>query len=443
MPTNINGLNATPQTIKADAPGLKNVLDRASTSDVANVIASLANSGNVAVLTKLAQQPGASPILKELVDLLTGSPLLSSPRQSSNKELGSVFSKLQNDIYSNNRTGVSKGFVARFESVELSQDQKSITLTPHGAGGGNNGGLESLVVSSTAGGVFNYELQGRYSFRWGKMEQRSLRDIVNNGAVVDKQDAFKKLGNVNLDFETSVLALETDDPDDPVMYLAALPRQPGDETVKMAIICKGCKVDTVDERGNFIGGPGGLEKPVVYFYPEQRTSIEVKVEVEGKFTAQYPKPCEGKDTWRFIAETDGKLYDPRSARNYSYLFWEADPTKPMAIELQKAHCIKGSEGQAFLENLAKAHAFNDAETTDFVSYWLGRVEAHPYCMIQVMEPSEYERYAKMTVTPTPDTVNRLFILVQGVAEIRPVGAPALPQLARKGFTVVEWGGAEV
>ena len=64
-------------------------------------------------------------------------------------------------------------------------------------------------------------------------------------------------------------------------------------------------------------------------------------------------------------------------------------------------------------------------------------------MIQVMEPSAYERYAKMTVTPTPDTVNRLFILVQGVAEIRPVGAPALPQLARKGFTVVEWGGAEI
>ena len=49
----------------------------------------------------------------------------------------------------------------------------------------------------------------------------------------------------------------------------------------------------------------------------------------------------------------------------------------------------------------------------------------------------------MTVTPTPDTLNRLFMVIQGVAEERTVGAPELPQKTREGFTVVEWGGGEL
>jgi hypothetical protein len=49
----------------------------------------------------------------------------------------------------------------------------------------------------------------------------------------------------------------------------------------------------------------------------------------------------------------------------------------------------------------------------------------------------------MRVEPRPDTVVRQFMIFRGSAAPVAVGAPELPQRTRRGFTVVEWGGAEL
>ncbi len=56
---------------------------------------------------------------------------------------------------------------------------------------------------------------------------------------------------------------------------------------------------------------------------------------------------------------------------------------------------------------------------------------------------KFAKYAALTVEPTPDTVIRLFMVFRGSDRPVRVGSPALPARERRGFTVVEWGGAEL
>ena len=49
----------------------------------------------------------------------------------------------------------------------------------------------------------------------------------------------------------------------------------------------------------------------------------------------------------------------------------------------------------------------------------------------------------MRVTPEPDAVIRLFMLFRRAEPGTRVGAPELAQQRRHGFTVVEWGGADL
>ena len=59
------------------------------------------------------------------------------------------------------------------------------------------------------------------------------------------------------------------------------------------------------------------------------------------------------------------------------------------------------------------------------------------------QTTAYTENAKLTVTPEPDTVIRVFMAykpLDGYVEIAP---QTLVAPERNGFTVVEWGGAEV
>ena len=304
-------------------------------------------------------------------------------------------------------------------------------------------GLESVSVD-TSNNTFRYSVPAPFEVKWGLFTTGvSIDELVKGAGANDVNGELALLSPAVRAGKTSALMIETNNPDDPVIYLVPVPRSPGDSKITMMMICTKVSVASLDPTtGDFLGG-GALEKPVVYFYPEQPTSLEVTVDVDGEFTAQYPRAVEGNNGWRFLAHPDGTLRDPVGNRAFPYLFWEAKPTTRPTINLEQAHCVARQDSEAFLEKVAAAYAFNDRERTDFISYWIARLERHPFCLVQLLSADAYDRYAKMTVSPTPDTVNRLFMVIKGVAETMPVGAPALPSLTRRGFTVVEWGGAEI
>lgn len=178
------------------------------------------------------------------------------------------------------------------------------------------------------------------------------------------------------------------------------------------------------------------EKPVIYLYPETETRVTVKLDLSGELTCTYPAYDGG---WVVTAAPDGTLTDEHG-QTYNYLYWEGEGTE--AYDFSKGFCVAGSDTAAFLEDALDRLGLTRREANEFLVYWLPRMQDNSYNLIAFQQEA-YTQSAKLTVSPRPDSVLRVFMAWKPLA--RPVDVPAqiLPGFERRGFTLVEWGGAEV
>ena len=178
------------------------------------------------------------------------------------------------------------------------------------------------------------------------------------------------------------------------------------------------------------------EKPVIYLYPETETRVTVKLDLSGELTCAYPAYDGG---WTVTAAPDGTLTDEHG-QTYNYLYWEGEGTE--AYDFSKGFCVAGSDTAAFLEDALDRLGLTRREANEFLVYWLPRMQDNSYNLIAFQQEA-YTESAKLTVSPRPDSVLRVFMAWKPLA--RPVDVPAqiLPGFERRGFTLVEWGGAEV
>ena len=178
------------------------------------------------------------------------------------------------------------------------------------------------------------------------------------------------------------------------------------------------------------------EKPVIYLYPETETRVTVKLDLPGELTCTYPAYDGG---WTVTAAPDGTLTDEHG-RTYNYLYWEGEVAN--GFDFSKGFCVAGSDTAAFLEDALDRLGLTRREANEFLVYWLPRMQDNPYNLIAFQQEA-YTESAKLTVSPRPDSVLRVFMAWKPLA--RPVDIPAqiLPGFERRGFTLVEWGGAEV
>ena len=178
------------------------------------------------------------------------------------------------------------------------------------------------------------------------------------------------------------------------------------------------------------------EKPVIYLYPETETRVTVKLDLSGELTCTYPAYDGG---WTVTAAPDGTLTDEHG-RTYNYLYWEGEVANE--FDFSKGFCVAGSDTAAFLEDALDRLGLTRREANEFLVYWLPRMHDNPYNLIAFQQEA-YTESAKLTVSPRPDSVLRVFMAWKPLA--RPVDVPAqiLPGFERRGFTLVEWGGAEV
>ena len=178
------------------------------------------------------------------------------------------------------------------------------------------------------------------------------------------------------------------------------------------------------------------EKPVIYLYPETETRVTVKLDLSGELTCTYPAYDGG---WVVTAAPDGTLTDEHG-QTYNYLYWEGEVAN--GFDFSKGFCVAGSDTAAFLEDALDRLGLTRREANEFLVYWLPRMQDNPYNLIAFQQEA-YTESAKLTVSPRPDSVLRGFMAWKPLA--RPVDVPAqtLPGFERRGFTLVEWGGAEV
>lgn len=178
------------------------------------------------------------------------------------------------------------------------------------------------------------------------------------------------------------------------------------------------------------------DKPVIYLYPEEKTEVSVGLSLNGELTCTYPAYNDG---WKVTALPDGTLTDAKG-QTYNYLYWEGEAE--MSYDFSEGFCVKGEDTAAFLEKVLADLGLNRREANEFIVYWLPMMEQNPYNLIS-FQTENYTDAAKLTVSPTPDTLIRVFMAWKGVEEFTELPEQKLTAPERIGFTVVEWGGTEV
>lgn len=186
-----------------------------------------------------------------------------------------------------------------------------------------------------------------------------------------------------------------------------------------------------------VGGGMTSEKPVIYLYPEQTEEVSVELEYDGELTCTYPQ-YDG--TWRVTAHPDGSLTDQKTQKTYNYLFWEG--TDKNVYDLSRGFVVPGENTAEFLEEKLTYLGLNENERNDFIVYWLPRMQDNAYNLI-TFQGEEYTEHARLKISPEPDSILRVFMVYQSLDEPVSVPEQELEPFVREGFTVVEWGGAEM
>lgn len=179
------------------------------------------------------------------------------------------------------------------------------------------------------------------------------------------------------------------------------------------------------------------EKPVIYLYPEQEQEVYVQLELDGEFTCTYPEYDNG---WKVKAYPDGTLRDQVTGKEYNYLFWEG--TSETEYDLSRGFVVEGKDTAGFLEEKLAYLGLNEKERNEFIVYWLPRMEDNKYNLI-TFQGKAYTEHAKLKISPEPDSILRVFMVYKPLDKAIDIPEQELEPFEREGFTVIEWGGAEM
>lgn len=183
-------------------------------------------------------------------------------------------------------------------------------------------------------------------------------------------------------------------------------------------------------------------KPVIYLYPEQETKVNVQLSFNGTLTSTYPTlPSEG---WTVTAQPDGTLTD-EEGRSYRYIFWEG--VANVDWKQDSGFLVKAEDAREFLEQSLTRLGLNELEQNDFITYWLPKLEKNGESFV-TFAAEQYTDNAVLTVTPQPDSVLRVQMLISKVDDSNRVAFQKLPEqelprFEREGFVLVEWGGTDL
>ena len=173
-------------------------------------------------------------------------------------------------------------------------------------------------------------------------------------------------------------------------------------------------------------------KPVIYLYPEAEIPVSVHLALDGELTCTYPAYHNG---WEVTAAPDGTLTDA-GGQTYNYLYWEGETHAQW--DMSEGFCIKGTDTAAFLEEALAKLGLSRKEANEFIIYWLPLMEQNPYNIIS-FQTDVYANAAQLQ----PDTLIRVFMVWKASDSFVALPQQELAAPERTGFTVVEWGGAEL
>ncbi|MCL2869810.1 hypothetical protein FWF48_03315 [Candidatus Saccharibacteria bacterium] len=189
-------------------------------------------------------------------------------------------------------------------------------------------------------------------------------------------------------------------------------------------------------------GPGDevcADKPIIYLYPTSETKVSVKLSHPENITAQYPDYNNG---WNVIAQPNGDLREVGTGRELYALYYESRNIVPTQRQTD-GFVIKSAATAEFLQQILPKLGLNARESEEFIVYWLPVLQQNKWNYIRFLTADEIDANQKLTVSPAPDTVIRVWMSYEPLNKPISVKPQQINIPARQGFIVVEWGGTRI
>lgn len=193
------------------------------------------------------------------------------------------------------------------------------------------------------------------------------------------------------------------------------------------------------ETGNLTSDPMCDKKPIIYLYPEELMGVNVILGKPENIICSYPQYYDG---WSVMAYPNGDLVDEKTGRELYSLYYECIGTH--SFELARTGFVVAKEDTiSFLEEKLEILGLTEHEAEEFIIYWLPRLMQNEYNYIRFASQDEIEEIMPLTIVPAPDTTIRVLMYFTGLDSEIEISEQKLTPVTREGFTVVEWGGAEL
>lgn len=180
-----------------------------------------------------------------------------------------------------------------------------------------------------------------------------------------------------------------------------------------------------------VSGCGLVGKPNVYIYPTKPIRLQLYIEfpLGGQVASSVPEYGDG---WNVFVEPGGMI-----DRRYDYLFYESNQVSN--FQKQQGWCVSKSNLKAFFQSNMALYKFNEQEITDFVKYWIPRLNYSEYFNIYPQTNNIIDQAITLKFSEEPDNIIRLFYGIFPSDEFKALPAPSIPEFNREGFVVTEWG----
>ncbi len=184
-----------------------------------------------------------------------------------------------------------------------------------------------------------------------------------------------------------------------------------------------------------------IGKPVIYLYPLVETEVSVQVAFNGTFHFTYPEYNNG---WHVVASPSGRLHDKTDNTEYSYLFWEGKKEYTQEeLVYESGYVVHKDSAVTFLQNILPKMGLKPNEYNEFIVYWAPYLIQNEWSFIHFRMGKDYDVISQNSVTPAPNTEIRIFMDFKKIDAPFDVKPQSISTPTRKGFTLVEWGGAEL
>lgn len=184
-----------------------------------------------------------------------------------------------------------------------------------------------------------------------------------------------------------------------------------------------------------------VRKPVIYLYPETETAVQVTIDPVGELFFTYPRYNNG---WDVIAKPDGSL--DVEGQTIDYLFWEAKMDLNVKVNETQVVLSKWA-AEDHIASVLDRFGLTDNEKADFLTYWIPEILQYEKenIQLQFMFNNDCSAFGDLNVSPAPDKIGRIYLLWSPTDEIASEenSLQNIPSMDRTGFTVIEWGGAEI